>query len=356
MNIFQIIINKYNLKKKYVPIFIFLFFCFDGKRHILKEPKISIFLPIYNKENYINRCIQSLQKQTLKNIEIIAVNDYSNDGTLDKLISLAKKDSRIKIINNDKNRGLLYSRAMGILNSSGDYLLNVDPDDELASNDSLEYLYNIAKKKDFDIISFSFLFKSKNKRVNNCPVGIKRQPKLFESIFDRNNYIKDYLIWNKLIKKEIFLKAYQVFKAKIYNGKWNYFEDDIWNILVNRFAKLKACTPKLIYIYNNNQDSLMANRFSLIEFKNLLYRHEMYIKLFNTKENEKYLISEYFFLFNRLKEQLIYLLLLNEHNLIKKIEKIFVSFLNDYNLSNKEKNDLNNFLKMINYINRNKFF
>jgi len=54
------------------------------------------------------------------------------------------------------------------------------------------------------------------------------------------------LIWNKLIKKEIFLKAYQVFKAKIYNGKWNYFEDDIWNILVNRFAKLKACTPKLI--------------------------------------------------------------------------------------------------------------
>ena len=81
MNIFQIIINKYNLKKKYVPIFIFLFFCFDGKRHILKEPKISIFLPIYNKENYINRCIQSLQKQTLKNIEIIAVNDYSNDNT-----------------------------------------------------------------------------------------------------------------------------------------------------------------------------------------------------------------------------------------------------------------------------------
>ena len=83
----------------------------------------------------------------------------------------------------------------------------------------------------------------------------------------------------------------------------------------------------------------MANRFSLIEFKNLLYRHEMYIKLFNTKENEKYLISEYFFLFNRLKEQLIYLLIINEHNLIKKIEKIFVSFLNDYNLSNKEKND-----------------
>ena len=122
-------------------------------------------MPIYNKENYLDSCIQSLQKQTIKNIEIIAVNDYSSDGTLNKLINLAKKDSRIKIVNNDKNRGLLYSRAIGILNSSGDYLMNIDPDDELASDDSLEYLYNIVKKKDFDIISFGAFFKQKNRKV-----------------------------------------------------------------------------------------------------------------------------------------------------------------------------------------------
>ena len=100
----------------------------------------------------------------------------------------------------------------------------------------------------------------------------------------------------------------------------------------------------------------MANRFSLIEFKNLLYRHEMYKKLFNTKENEKYLIAEYFFLFNRLKEQLVYLLLLNKHNLMKKIEKIFLFFLNNYNLSIGEKNDLYKFLKIINNTNNDKLF
>ena len=307
-------------------------------------------MPIYNKENYIIRSIQSLQNQTLKNIEIIAVNDYSSDGSLNKLTSLAEKDFRIKIVNNDKNRGLLYSRAMGILSSSGDYLMNLDPDDELASDDCLEYLYNIVKKKDFDIISFSALFKVDDKKVNNCPVGIKRQPELFESIFDKNNYLKDIVIWNKLIKKEIFLKAYKVFINKIYNGRWNYFEDNIWSILVNRFAKIKACTPKLIYIYNNNQDSLMANRYSLIEFQNLLYRHEMVKKIFNTKEDEKYLISDYFFLFNVLKNQLIYLLLLNAHNLMKKIKNIFIFFLKNYNISNKRKNNINNFLKLINFI------
>ena len=54
---------------------------------------------------------------------------------------------------------------------------------------------------------------------------------------------------NKLIKKEIFLKAYEDFKSEIYNVKWNYFEDDIWNILVNRYAKTKLCVNRLIYNY-----------------------------------------------------------------------------------------------------------
>ena len=353
MKLFHIAFNKYNLKKNF-SILIFLFFCFNDKHHNLKGPKISIFLPIYNKEHYINRSIRSLQKQTLKSIEIIAVNDYSSDGTLNKLTSLAKKDSRIKIVNNDKNRGLLYSRAKGILNSSGHYLMNLDPDDELASDDSLEYLYNIAKKKDFDIISFSALAKWNGKKLNKCSIGIKRQPKLFESIFGKDNRLKDYLIWNKLVKKEIFLKAYEYFKKNIYNGKWNYFEDNIWSILVNRFAKLKACVPKLIYIYHNNQDSLMANKFSFIEFQNLLDRHEMYKKLLNTKENEKYLIAEYIFLFNILKDKLIYLLIINAYNLTKRIENIFIFFLKNYNISIKEKNDLNNFLKIINIINNKK--
>ena len=104
-----------------------------------KLPKISVFLPIYNKDKYIKRCIESIQRQGLKNIEIVAVNDNSNDETLNILIDYSKNDSRIKIVNNDKNHGLLYSRAMGILNSSGKYIMNVDPDDEFSNNDSLDF-------------------------------------------------------------------------------------------------------------------------------------------------------------------------------------------------------------------------
>ena len=207
------------------------------------KPKISIFLPIYNKENYLVNTIQSLQNQTLKDIEIVAVNDCSNDSSLEILTNLAKKDGRIKIVNNDKNRGLLYSRAMGILNSTGEYLLNLDPDDVINGEDSLEYLYNQSKFYNLDIISF-YVNQKKGNRIIKCNAKnqILQRQYLFSSIFSYKHIITDYLIWNKLIKKEIFLFAYHDFREKIYNGKWNYFEDDVWNILVHNLF----C---IIYLY-----------------------------------------------------------------------------------------------------------
>ena len=164
-------INEFKIKniskKKYHIIkIIFLILYFLEFKFIIKKyriiPKISIYLPIYNKAKYLNNSIGSIQKQTLTNIEIIAVNDCSNDDTLKVLKKKAKKDKRIKIINNLKNKGLLYSRAMGILNSKGEYLMNLDPDDELSAADNLEYLYNKTMNSTIDIVTFSLFF-TKNK-------------------------------------------------------------------------------------------------------------------------------------------------------------------------------------------------
>ena len=95
--------------------------------------------------------------QSLKEIEIIFVNDCSNDNSLEILTKMAQKDNRIKIVNNRKNRGLLYSRAMGILHSKGNFLMNLDPDDRLEGPDNLEYLYQKAIKEKVDIISFGYM-------------------------------------------------------------------------------------------------------------------------------------------------------------------------------------------------------
>ena len=316
---------------KFVLILLFIFLFLSIKLLLKKKPKISIFIPIYNREIYINKCIQSLQNQTLKDIEIVAVNDYSNDSTLNKLTNLSKNDDRIKIVNNDKNHGLLYSRAMGILYSSGEYIMNLDSDDEIYDDECLEYLYNKNKYLNVDIISFSLVNK-KNNNIYKCNFNnqIVRQPKLFNNIFkEKNNIIIDYLITNKLIKREVFLKAYEFLKNSIYNYKWNYFEDDIWNILVHRYAESKLCLDRLVYIYNYNNKSLMNKRFGNIEFQNLLYRHELYEKIFSRKEEQKYLISEYNFLFNRLKANVKNILLINNDCINKQIRNIFEHFINN---------------------------
>ena len=313
-------------------------------------PKISIFLPIYNKEKYIITSIKCLQSQTLKDIEIIAINDFSNDTSLNILQELAKNDSRIKIINNDKNYGLLYSRATGIINSNGEYLLNLDPDDELEGNDNLELLYKYAKKTKSDIISFGSLFKYKKEISFKCSNfhKIYRQPLILQSAFNSTYHLKDCLIWNKLIKRDIYLKAYGIFKQKIYGEKWNYHEDNIWSILVHKNAKTMKCINKLIYIYNDLSDSLMKKRHDIIELKNILYRHEMYKILFTLKNEEKYLFAEYIELISFFEENEKFLQLMKNNNEIKnKIIRIFIDFNKTYHLENRIKNKVYNFLNQI---------
>ena len=338
-----------NIKWNYLLniLLIIIFFIFNKSDK--KKPKISVFLPIYNKENYIVKSIRSIQNQTLKDIEIVAINDYSNDNSLMKITDLSKEDDRIKIIKNDKNHGLLYSRAMGILNSIGEYLINLDPDDEFKDNECLEYLYNQAKNSNVDIISFDVLNK-KNNKIFNCIKGdkIQHQKELFYSIFNKFNIIEDYLITNKLIKREIFLKAYEDFKEEIYNGKWNYHEDVIWSILVNKHAKSKLCLNKLVYIYNYNKYSLKNKKSWNLELENDLYFLETNKKLFKSKEEEKYLIGAYFLIINNLKHSIKSISKIIDNNIKKRTNNFFNNTLKNFNCSSKLRYSINNFLNLLN--------
>ena len=263
----------------YIKYIIIIYFSLlklkKNKNYFFSKPKISVFLPIYNKANYLNRSIGSIINQNLKNIEIIAVNDGSTDNTLKTLKKLSKKDSRIKITNNDRNLGLLYSRAMGILNSSGKYIMDLDPDDKLEGNSNLENLYNMAIKTNFDLIIFLIKRYSSDKNEN-----IKAE---IENKLQLQN--EDYRITNKLIRRDIFLKAYRNFSNEIHKFKWNYHEDNIWNILVRNFSKKKGIIKKYIYLYKRNNESLNKNKGNIMDIKNRIYRLK---KFFNIYLDEKY--------------------------------------------------------------------
>ena len=126
----------------------------------MNEVKVSIIIPVYNGEIYLKRCLESIINQTLKEIEIIVVNDGSTDKSKDIILTYCNADNRIKFINK-KKEGVSVARNKGIEMATGQYLFFCDCDDYIEI-DGIEEMYNIAIEKDTDIVIFnSFIGKSK---------------------------------------------------------------------------------------------------------------------------------------------------------------------------------------------------
>ena len=111
------------------------------------NPKISLVIPMYNEESNVLPIIRSIQNQNLQEVEIICINDNSNDSTLSILKSLQKEDPRIVIITNKVNRGVIYNRIYGGMLARGEYVTFLDADDSLANIDILNVAYYTATKK-----------------------------------------------------------------------------------------------------------------------------------------------------------------------------------------------------------------
>ena len=274
MKIISIIILRKKLYLKYkIYIYIIFLIIYLKKIKVLiynenNNPKISVFIPIYNREKYLERSISSVQNQNLKEIEIIAINDGSIDNSLKILKKLMKKDKRIKIFNNDRNHGPLYSRAMGILNSTGYYLMNLDSDDKLVDDYSLKILYKNQKYYKTDIIYYL---------IKRVPL-FKNQTKLYDYINKNQLNSEDYIITNKLIKRELYLKVFQILKSRIYGPKWIIHDDNIWNTLVKKYSFSSSIIHKYIYYYKRNLDSLNFKFNSALDLISRIYRLESYQK------------------------------------------------------------------------------
>jgi len=117
-------------------------------------PKITAVIPVFNCKNTIKAAVRSIQNQNMADIELFLVNDCSKDETPKIIEEMAKEDSRIKIINNKKNMGVLYSRNIGILNAKGKYIMNLNNDDLFMDSEVFNDIYNEAQETNFDIIGF----------------------------------------------------------------------------------------------------------------------------------------------------------------------------------------------------------
>lgn len=148
---------------------------------IKKQPKVSILVPCYNVEKYLPECLDSIVNQTLKDIEIICINDGSTDNTLNILEKYAKKDKRIKIIDKP-NEGYGKSMNRGLDAASGEYIGIVESDDWVEP-DMFESLYNVAKKNKADMVKADFVFFDNDTRAETPCWSIGIADNLKEKVF-----------------------------------------------------------------------------------------------------------------------------------------------------------------------------
>ena len=173
----------------------------------MNSPKISVIIPVYNVEKYLCECLDSIVNQTLKDIEIICVNDGSTDNSLSILQEYASKDERIKIIDKE-NQGQGYARKIGLDNATGKYILFCDSDDKYEPNNAFKVLIDEATKLNVDILLFGINFWYKNKIVS-FKVNYEQKQKIFSSkeLFD-TIYKTNVEIYCKLYSSAFLKKLY----------------------------------------------------------------------------------------------------------------------------------------------------
>ena len=106
-----------------------------------EDPKISIVITVYNGEGYLETTLLSIQNQDFKDIEIIMVDDCSKDNSVKLIKELMMKDPRVKLYQNEENKGMLYTKTRGVLHAKGKYVLLLDEDDIYAQKDAFSTLY-----------------------------------------------------------------------------------------------------------------------------------------------------------------------------------------------------------------------
>jgi glycosyltransferase involved in cell wall biosynthesis len=208
----------------------------DKKKYpLVKNPKISAIIPIYNGGKYLHYSLRSIQNQKMKDIEIILIDDFSNDTTLKIIEKYMKEDERIRLIKNIENRKILYSKSFAALNSKGKYIIELDQDDMFIRDDVFDILYYEAEKDDLDLVHIrditkrSLVFESLTKVniggrhfINSKKTHYKKQPELKDKMFIQGN---NYLLWGLLIKSDIYKKAIYHLWPLIINYKIVYHED-----------------------------------------------------------------------------------------------------------------------------------
>lgn len=173
------------------------------------ELGISVLVPVYMVERYIEKCVRSLFEQTMTDgVEFIFVNDASKDRSINILNELIEqyplRKSQVRLVNHPENMGLAIARITALKHAKGEYVLNLDSDDYFET-DMLECMYSTAKNENAEIVVADHYFSYKNREIyNHCPLDTEKNRLISNLICNKSGVGR--MVWNKLIKRELYDK------------------------------------------------------------------------------------------------------------------------------------------------------
>ena len=252
----------------------------------MQNGKISVVVPIYKIEKYLDRCLESLVKQSYNNLEIILIDDGSPDRCPEICDRWAENDKRIKAVHKE-NMGLGMARNTGIEHATGEYICFVDGDDFLES-DTIEKAYIQAVKTEADVVYFGY------KDVDTSGKIIKEyKPELSKLVY-RNDEVTEELLpelispdYSKDKKSNLMLSACMALFSSdlIYKFKWRFvsereiISEDMYSLMILfSHVKCAAVVPEALYCYCRNELSL-TRRYRKDRYNGIKHFYDEIMKL-----------------------------------------------------------------------------
>lgn len=245
-------------------------------------PLISIIIPVYNVEKYLNRCLNSILAQTFKEYEVLLIDDGSNDSSAFICDEYVNRDYRFKVIHKE-NKGVSNARNVGIENSIGKYIVFIDSDDWIAP-DYLNVLYTTMQEANCDLAYCSFKrVKEFNPSIKNTENALNSKEKIAYSIYDDNFWFgsRRGVLWAAIYYRE---KVGELrFDETISIG-----EDKLFLLEYAKKCKNIIYVPYKLYNYFQREDSAMHNNVFKESDLSILNAQKLIFQLFS--DNKKTLL------------------------------------------------------------------
>ena len=260
--------------------------------------KVSVVIPVFRVEKYIERCVRALMEQTLEDVEFLFVDDASPDGSMEIVKRVVAEYNRtVRFLVHEKNKGLPAARNTGMEAATGEYIYHCDSDD-WPERTLLEKMVTAAEKADADFVYCDFFLSFSDKERYMSQTSYTDSMEMLEKGFLAG--MTKYNVWNKLVRRKLYIDNGLHFPDGHTNG------EDLLMVKIIRMANKVAYVPEALYHYNRTNENAITKTYSEKHFTDIKFNtddvirflkehpitHPEYLEFFKLNQKLPFLFSQ----------------------------------------------------------------